>query len=215
MHAAGIKILRNLHKGACANSLGTLTGFPAFAISPSDGRLSPALPISKISNDLSNFLPRALSHCAETLTMDPLSAIASVIAISQALGVGINGLQSLANAPAEFSDMLSELSALQACTNQLCTVIGTMSDPQLYLPEEVLGQLETINFELGQIVGSMRDIGARLSRGKLSTNRKGQPKVSVINWQLERSKATKLRDRSRRCRQDLSLCLSLLGVSEQ
>ncbi|KAK0648262.1 ankyrin repeat-containing domain protein [Cercophora newfieldiana] len=149
--------------------------------------------------------------------MDPLSAIASVIAISQALGAGIKALNTLTNAPVEFSDMLSELSSLQACTSQLCSVMGTMSDPRLSLPSEVIGRLQIINFELGQIQGTTRDIEARVLRGKqpISRDRKGAPKLSIINWQKERGKAIKLRDRAKRCRDDLVVCLGLLGVSEQ
>lgn len=149
--------------------------------------------------------------------MDPLSAIASVIAVSQALGVGVKALKTLANAPSEFSDMLSELSALQACTSQLHSMMGTMPDPRLSIPADVLSRLERIKFELGQIHGTLRDTETRLLRGKLKIlmNKKGEPRISIINWQKERAKATRLRDQAKRCREDLAICLSLLGVSEQ
>jgi hypothetical protein len=149
--------------------------------------------------------------------MDPLSAIASVIAVSQALGIGVKALRSLANASAEFGDMLNELSTLQACITQLCSVVKTMTDPQLCLPGEVITRLETIQRELSHIVGATEDIGVRLLRGKhpMTLDKKGDPKVSAISWQRERSTAVKLRDRAKRCREDLSVCLGLLGVTEQ
>lgn len=150
--------------------------------------------------------------------MDPLSAIASVIAVSQALGVGVKVLKSLTNASAEFGDMLNELSTLQATMVQLCSAVNTMADdPQLCLPGEVVTRLEAIQRELGLIVGATEDIGTRLLRSKRPTdlNKKGDPKVSAIGWQRERGKAAKLRDRAKRCREDLSVCMGLLGVTEQ
>jgi hypothetical protein len=154
-----------------------------------------------------------------SITMDPLSTIASAIAVSQALGVGVKAFRSLANAPSEFSDMLRELSSLQASTSQLCSVLYTMADPGLSFHSDVANRLEMINFELSQILGAMRDINARLSSGKppdsIGLKRNGTQMVSIINWQRERGKAIKLRDRAKSCREDLSLCINLLGVSEQ
>jgi hypothetical protein len=160
--------------------------------------------------------------------MDPLSVIASVIAVSQALGMGIQLLTGIANAPAEFAEMLSELSTLQACMRQLCSVASAAADPDLSLPAEVLVRLETKKYELGQIAGAIDDIGARLLVSRDNGNRAasasasaplakrgGGQKVSVIDWQRQRGRFVKLRDRARRCREDLAVCLGLLGVLEQ
>ncbi|KAK1753735.1 hypothetical protein QBC47DRAFT_387034 [Echria macrotheca] len=149
--------------------------------------------------------------------MDPLSAIASIIAVSQALGAGIQVLVAIANASADFTDMLNELHMLQSCMRQFCSVISEAADPRLSLPPEVMMRLETKKYELSQIVGAIDDIGARLSRGGRSTpsERGGEQKVSVISWQRERGKLLKLRNRAKHCREDMTIFLSLLGISEQ
>ena len=162
--------------------------------------------------------------------MDPLSVVASIIAVSQALGMGIQLLAGIANAPAEFAEMLSELSTLQACMRQVCSVASAAADPDLSLPAEVLVRLETKKYELGQIAGAIDDIGARLlvsrdyngnrassasASASLTKRGGGGQKVSVIDWQRQRGRFVKLRDRARRCREDLAVCLGLLGVLEQ
>ncbi len=151
--------------------------------------------------------------------MEPLSAIASVIAIAQALDMGIRGLKTLSNASGELSDMLSELSSLRACLDQLSSAVNTITEPHLSLPGEVITRLGNIRSDLIQVVCATEDIEARLSRRGSSVmsgmNKRGETTVSAIAWTRERGKAIKLRDRAKRCREDLSVCLALLGVSEQ
>jgi len=145
--------------------------------------------------------------------MEPLSAIASVITVAQALGVGVGALRTLSNSSDEFNDMVAELSKLKSCMDQLCSTINKVEDPRLSLPAEVFARLDAMRLELGQILNATREIETRLL-GKSAPARK-EVKVSVINWQRERRKAIKLRDRAKRCREDLTVCLGLLGVSEQ
>jgi hypothetical protein len=156
--------------------------------------------------------------------MDPLSAIASVIAISQALGISIRALRSLANVSAEFSDLVHELSTLQASMVQLSALVNMMADPHLCLPGELISRIGIIHCELSQIVDAIEDVTARLLRTStnsaghnhhVSLNKKREPNVSAISWYQERSKVTKLRDRAKRCREELSVCLGLLGFAEQ
>jgi len=146
--------------------------------------------------------------------MEPLSAIASVIAVAQALGVGVGALRTLSNSSDEFNDMLAELSKLKSCMDQLCSTINTVEDPRLSLPAEVFARLDAMRLELGQILNAIREIETRLL-GKSRVSSAKDVKVSVINWQRERRRAIKLRDRAKCCREDLTVCLGLLGVSEQ
>ena len=66
--------------------------------------------------------------------MEPLSAIASVITVAQALGVGVGALRTLSNSSDEFNDMVAELSKLKSCMDQLCSTINKVEDPRLSLP---------------------------------------------------------------------------------
>ena len=149
--------------------------------------------------------------------MDPLSIIASVITVSQALGKGIRVLAIITNASADFTDMLNELHMLQATMRQFCTVVSAAADPHLSLPTEVLMRLEAKKYELSQIVGATEDIGSRLLRGSHSTplGGGGEQTISVISWQRERGKVLKLRNRAKTCREDMAVSLSLFGILEQ
>ncbi|KAM7215358.1 Ankyrin repeat-containing domain protein [Rhypophila decipiens] len=118
--------------------------------------------------------------------MDPLSVIASVIAITEAFGVGVKTPKGLADTSSEFSDMLAELSSLQAWLDQLRLTIDNMTVAQLMGDEK-----------------------------KKELSKKGVPKVSVITWQRMRGRIQKLKDRAKRCREELSACLDLVGLSQQ
>ncbi|KAK4208229.1 hypothetical protein QBC37DRAFT_453435 [Rhypophila decipiens] len=148
--------------------------------------------------------------------MDPLSAIASVLAITEAFGVGVKTLKGLADTSSEFSDMLAELSSLQAWLDQLRLTIDNMTVAQVQVPLDVLRRLELARVELSQVVNAMGDIRVKLmgDEKEKKLSKKGVPKVSVITWQRMRGRIQKLKDRAKRCREELSACLDLVGLSQ-
>ncbi|KAM7194421.1 Ankyrin repeat-containing domain protein [Naviculisporaceae sp. PSN 640] len=150
--------------------------------------------------------------------MDPLSVVASVIAISQAFGVGVNALKALTNTSSEFSDMLSELSGLQAWLDQLRLATESLATTEFQISGNLLERLELAKVELSQIVNEMGDIRRKLikhGKDKMDWNRNGEARVSVITWQRMRGRVQKLRDRAKRCRDELSACLNVVGLSQQ
>ncbi|KAK3391138.1 hypothetical protein B0H63DRAFT_132580 [Podospora didyma] len=150
--------------------------------------------------------------------MDPLSVIASVVAISQALGASIKTLQGFANASLEFCDMLNEISTLQGWLSQLSSALDGIDQSQMQVSAEAVDRLETLRSELNDVFIDLNDLASRLSRShKLLTMKMGghTPKISKIEWQLTRGKVVKLRDRAQRCRENLSICLELLELSQQ
>jgi len=151
--------------------------------------------------------------------MDPLSIIASTVAISQVLGFGLQRLQSLRNTSAEYSDMLDELSNLQGSLCQLDSLMQSIaadpSRPTAISPDAV-NQLETVKIDLDLIVGEMNEMTARLlSRGWRHLGRAGKLKVSHVHWQLKSRKVIRLKERAARCRENLMTCLALFGLSQR
>lgn len=149
--------------------------------------------------------------------MDPLSIIASTLAITQALGIGIKKLRSIANTSTEFLDMLNELSTLQGLLSQLEAAEESLGDSQL--PATVLtsaaNQLETVRIELAQIVKALTAMTSKLlDRAPRPFRESGEGKLSIVQWQRVRGKVLQLRNQARQCRDNLSACLGLLGLSQ-
>jgi len=146
--------------------------------------------------------------------MDPLSAIASTIAITQALGFGIKKLQSLANSNAEFCDLLNELSSLQGWLGQLDAL--DLANVKTF-PASAAARLHDIKTRLEVVVNDLDEIVKRLhgEKNSVATGNGKRVKVSKLSWQRNRSTVLELRDRARQCREDLVACLELLGLSQQ
>lgn len=154
--------------------------------------------------------------------MDPLSivsAVASVVSIAQALGLGIRALRNMANASVEFCDMLNELTTLQGLLSQLHAITDDAAGTKLLGSPVTLDRLRQLELELRGLVREMDEMRAELSASQalpLPIGRKGgKCAVSRTKWHLARSKVIELRDRTRRCRDNLSACLGLLGFSQQ
>lgn len=101
--------------------------------------------------------PRFPSPCTVTSShsMDPLSIIASTIAITQALGFGIKTLQSLANSNVELCDMLNELSSLQKWLSQLdaldLSAVQSLSMDAIRRLENVKSSLQLLASDLDEV----------------------------------------------------------------
>jgi hypothetical protein len=144
--------------------------------------------------------------------MDPLSVIASMVAIAQALGFCINKCKSLANSSVEFCDMINELSTMQGWLGQLSAldISGNM------VPAKTIESLHTVRTELQLVVDEMNYIAMRfMDHGRGMLDSKKKHKISKLSWQQHRAMVLKLKDRAKRCREELSTCISLLGFSQQ
>jgi len=167
------------------------------------------------SISLACVIPRRLQALA---TMDPVSTIASAIAMSQLLALGVKGLRSLRHTSDEFHDMLDELSNLQGWLGQLGALMESIaSDPNhsTAISPDAVNQLETVKIELDLIVSEMNEITARLlSRGPRPLSKTA--KVSLIDWQFKlRGKVSNLKDRAKKCRESLTTCLALFGLAQR
>ncbi|KAK0629239.1 hypothetical protein B0T17DRAFT_181609 [Bombardia bombarda] len=149
--------------------------------------------------------------------MDPLSAVASIIAITQAvaaIGDGIKTLRSLAQASAEFCDMLNELSSPQALLDHLRSAMDDAVKSKSSLPSEALDRIAKFQVELSQIVNEIHVMANDLVRKSTGLNKVGEQKISGVRWQFRRGRITQLRDKARRCRDSISTCFDILGFSQ-
>jgi len=150
--------------------------------------------------------------------MDPLSIIASTIAITQVLGFSIKTLQSLANTNVEFSDMLNELSSLQEWLSQL-DILDLSAVQSFSL--DAIRRLENVRSNLQLLAGDLDEIIKGFHRGQTTSltatgnNNNTKIKISKLAWQRNRGTVLRLRERAKQCREELVAGLGLLGLSEQ
>lgn len=152
--------------------------------------------------------------------MDPLSITASTLALAQVLALGIKRLQRIANSSLEFCDMVNDLSTLRGLLELLQATmknhdsISTDNQP-LVISADTVRSLEAIRVELELVVSGMNDIESRLSGAGGTRDQTKRRKVSKLAWQRNRKNVLRLRERSRRCREELSACIGLLGFSQR
>lgn len=150
--------------------------------------------------------------------MDPLSIIASTIAITQALGFGIKTLQSLANSNVEFCDLLNELSSLQEWLSQLdaldLSAVQSLSMDAIRRLENVKSSLQVLAGDLDEIIRGFH-CGQKASVAAMNDKSNIKIKISKLAWQRNRSTVIRLRERAKQCREELVAGLGLLGLSEQ
>ncbi|KAK0750894.1 hypothetical protein B0T18DRAFT_58311 [Schizothecium vesticola] len=150
--------------------------------------------------------------------MDPLSIIASTIAITQALSFGIKTLQSLANSNAEFCDMLNELSSLREWLSQLdvldLSAVQSFSLDAIRRLENVRSNLQLLAGDLDEIIKGFH-YGRTTSLTTTGNISNTKIKISKLAWQRNRNAVLRLRERAKQCREELVAGLGLLGLSEQ
>lgn len=150
--------------------------------------------------------------------MDPLSIIASTIAITQALGFGIKTLQSLANSNAEFCDMLEELSSLREWLTQLdvldLSAVQSFSLDAIRRLDNVRSNLQLVTCDLDEIISGFH-CGQTTSLTATRDKSTIKIKISKLAWHRNRNTVLRLRERAKQCREELVAGLGLLGLSEQ
>ncbi|KAI0381181.1 ankyrin [Hypomontagnella monticulosa] len=154
--------------------------------------------------------------------MDPLSVTASVIALIQAavgIAKGVEFIRSLGEIPAEFCDLLNELSTLQAVAAQIETTLKGYENQRLtngsaiILPNLDTSILTSLQNDLAQITTDLEALCNRLKKsGKEKST--GQEQVSKRKWHKERSNIARLREKVRATRQYLNLCFAAFTSSQ-
>ncbi|KAK3320600.1 hypothetical protein B0T19DRAFT_430009 [Cercophora scortea] len=146
--------------------------------------------------------------------MDVVSAVASVIAIGQALGALpkiVDTLRSLAEVKGELAGLLNELSTLQGLHSQIQQVMDEFRSAHRSMPaavpEGAMSLLKNANAEIELLV---RDL-EKLAQGFRDREFKGSRRVTnTIKWTLKKGKVAALYARARKCREDLHMAMSTL-----
>ncbi|KAI1091023.1 ankyrin [Rostrohypoxylon terebratum] len=157
--------------------------------------------------------------------MDPLSIIASTIALAQAIrGIakGVHFLRSLGHIPLEYSGLLNELSTLQASAEQVQAVLQELESPSSAnldpkFQDFDLSILVSLKDDLAQTTEDFDALCGRLKAPKRQRQaRKSNDEKSVSKWRWEKEKynITRLQQKSRRIRQELGLCFAALATSQ-
>ncbi len=94
-----------------------------------------------------------------------------------------------------------------------------MADTKSLPSNDLVARLGPLKLELSQIVSATTEIQDRILHNAqiepTAFNRKGEVKVSVIDWQRVRGKVIRLKTRAKRCREDLSACIGILGIPQK
>ncbi|KAI1174416.1 hypothetical protein F4777DRAFT_384368 [Nemania sp. FL0916] len=168
----------------------------------------------------------SISNFRHTLIMDPLSATASIIALTQAvvgISKGVRFLRSLRQIPLEFSDLLNEFSTLQAVTEQVEAALReweTLRSTTTYAtsfrivdPSKVLSLKDNLN----QVINEFNDLCNRLKAPRKQKEKQvsdEESSVSKLRWQKEKDNIARLRQKARHTRELLSLCFSAFNSAQ-
>lgn len=155
--------------------------------------------------------------------MDPLSITASIITLVQAtvrIAKGVQFIRSLGQIPAEFCDLLNELSTLQAVASQAETALRDYETQQSLdrssasfatLDSSVLTALQG---DLAQITTDLEVLCDELKKKNEKAKSIGQEQISTRKWLKGRKNILKLREKARDTRQNLSLCFAAFTSSQ-
>ncbi|KAK3683416.1 hypothetical protein B0T22DRAFT_519327 [Podospora appendiculata] len=135
--------------------------------------------------------------------MDVLSAIASVIAIGQALQALpkiVDALRSLAEVKGELAGLLNELSTLQALHSQIQQVMDEFRSAHRSLLKNANAEIELLVRDLEKLAQGLRYREFKVIKRATDT----------IKWKWSKGKVATLYARARRCRDDLHMAMSML-----
>ncbi|OHE95702.1 hypothetical protein CORC01_08986 [Colletotrichum orchidophilum] len=150
--------------------------------------------------------------------MDPLSITASIIALVQAsaaVGKGVKILLSLRHAPADFSELVDELTTLQAVIEQVKSPLQKIETGDVAIPTLNIAPTLALKQSLEIIQEELLDLCYRLTGTNHGDEMSGQLRVSMSKWIRERSNIAKLKYRATNTRASLMLCLSALVSSQR
>lgn len=152
--------------------------------------------------------------------MDPLSVAASAIAFLQAakaIGQGVKFIKSLKAAPAEFCDVLNELSTLHALVIQLERILrlhdGATLIEQNGEPDSVvfMGQLTK---SLASTTNSLESLVQKLRNSSRRSYDDNEHYIPRLRWHLEREAILRLRDDARQTREYITTLIASLHLTQ-
>ncbi|KXH40335.1 hypothetical protein CNYM01_09109 [Colletotrichum nymphaeae SA-01] len=145
--------------------------------------------------------------------MDPLSTAASLIALIQAsaaVGKGLKILLSLRHAPADFCELVDELTALQGVIEQVKSPLQELEKGDIALPALNVVPTLALEQDLESIQEELLALCHRLTGTKSGDEMTGQLRVSMSRWIRERSNVAKLRCQASKTKTSLILCFGAL-----
>lgn len=151
--------------------------------------------------------------------MDPLSVVASVIALSQAsgaIGKGVKFLHSLRHIPAEFCDVVNQLTALQAVLQQVTAALEGYDDDKsdASKPATDLSGVLVLENDLKQTTGELEALCKRLRATDKRPTQDGKLHISKSKWIREKRNMEKIRMKAIAARDNLTLCFGALISSQ-
>lgn len=144
--------------------------------------------------------------------MDPLSVIASSIAVFQASVAAVRCVQalvSLRQVPSEFCVLVNELTTLQAVTEQVRTSLEELNKAPLVnvaCPSLDVSAALALKSELELIAEQWQALCHRFTK----TKENGELRVSKRAWLRQKDSVARLRARASSTRNDLTLCFGAL-----
>lgn len=151
--------------------------------------------------------------------MDPLSVVASVIALSQAsgtIGKGVIFLHSLRHIPAEFCDVVNQLTTLQVVLQQVTTALEGYEDDKsdASKPATDLSGMLVLENDLKQTTGELEALCERLRATDKRPTQDGKLHISKSKWIREKRNMEKIRTKAIAARDNLTLCFGALISSQ-
>ncbi|KAL0769303.1 hypothetical protein CaCOL14_008611 [Colletotrichum acutatum] len=149
--------------------------------------------------------------------MDPLSTAASIIALIQAsaaVGKGVKILLSLRHAPADFCELVDELTTLQDVIEQVKSPLQELEKGGVALPTLNIAPTLALKQDLKSIQEELLALCHRLTGTKSGDEMSGQLRVSMSRWIRERSNVAKLKCRASKTKASLILCFGALISSQ-
>ncbi|KAF4778957.1 hypothetical protein HER10_EVM0012942 [Colletotrichum scovillei] len=150
--------------------------------------------------------------------MDPLSTAASIIALIQAsvaVGKGVKILLSLRHAPADFCELVDELTALQGVIEQVKSPLQELEKGDIALPALDVVPTLALRQDLESIQEELLALCHRLTGTTSGDEMSGQLRVSMSRWIRERSNVAKLRCKASKTKTSLILCFGALTSSQR
>ncbi|KAJ0379240.1 hypothetical protein COL26b_002406 [Colletotrichum chrysophilum] len=144
--------------------------------------------------------------------MDPLSITTSVIALVQALGVGVKFFSSMRQIPADFCDLSNELTDLQAVAEQVKTSLQEMENA---VPGITASAIQTLEDDFASIVHELEALCGRLQKSDRHADIVGELRVSKRKWLREKDNVARLRAKASKTKQSLMLRFIALVSSQR
>ncbi|KAF0329203.1 ankyrin repeat protein [Colletotrichum asianum] len=149
--------------------------------------------------------------------MDPLSITTSVIALVQALGVGVKFFSSMRQIPADFCDLSNELTDLQAVAEQVKTSLQEMENgdtKNAAVPGITASAIQTLEDDFALIVHELEALCGRLQKSDRHADIVGELRVSKRKWLREKDNVARLRAKASKTKQSLMLRFIALVSSQ-